>query len=106
MGPITREVLQQGLLEYLAIMVLFEPGKERVTEERGAMYIEPKDIAAIFEPTEYIRMYKANAPVLASMLQSPEEKRRELAYAIHGAHLKVTRAYDEQKESGQRKLSL
>lgn len=48
MGLITRELLQKGLLEYLALMVIFEPGKKSAQEERGAAYIEPKDITAVF----------------------------------------------------------
>lgn len=95
MGPITREVLQQGLLEYLAIMVIFEPGKE----ERGMAHIEPKDIVTVFDRKEYLQMYKAGAPILARLLESPEERRRELAYAIDRAHLQVWNEYGRQESS-------
>ncbi len=98
MGPITREIVQQGLLDYLTILGLVGLVKEKGSQtERGIAAIEPQDIANLFSQEEYMRLYQANAGVLASMLQSPEKRKRELAYTISGAHLRMKIEYGQRE---------
>ncbi len=99
MGPITRELLQQGLLDYLAIMIIFEPGREANKEERGAFVIEPRDIAELFSQEEYVQLYRANSGVLARMLKSPRPEMRNLAYAFDRMHWKVRLEYARSENS-------
>lgn len=103
MGLITRELLQQGLLDYFTLMVIFDADKQgpNGSEERGIASIEPKDITAVFSQEEYMQLYHAKAGVLASMLQSPRRELRELAYAYDQMHWKVRLEYARLEESTQ-----